>query len=122
VFTKKGGALIPQAILLALVPAICFGVEFAPPPKHVRAPGVAYELRGHVRDYVDAVTDHWLLRAPDANPAMLEMFRDRDKKPYRSLLPWSGEFAGKYLTAGTQVLRLTADDRLRQYLRRFVEQ
>ena len=51
---------------------------------------------------------------------MLDMFADRDKKPPRSLLPWSGEFAGKYLTGAVQVLRLTGDKELKESLSRFV--
>ena len=50
------------------------------------------------------------------------MFRDRDKQPYRDLLPWSGEFAGKYLTASTLMLRLNNDPRLRAHLEKFVQQ
>ena len=48
------------------------------------------------------------------------MFADRDRAPYRDLLPWSGEFAGKYLTGATQVMRATGDARLRDHLQRFV--
>ena len=51
---------------------------------------------------------------------MLAMFRDRDRRPYRDLLPWSGEFAGKYLTGATGVLRLTGDPELKRDLERFV--
>ena len=50
--------------------------------------------------YLRGVTQQWLLVAPDANPAMLEMFRDRDRQPRRAMQPWAGEFAGKYLTGG----------------------
>ena len=63
---------------------------------------------------------NWLLTAPDANPAMLQIFRDRDKKPPRDLVPWAGEFAGKYLISGVQSLRLTKDKRLRARLESFV--
>lgn len=41
--------------------------------------------------------NHWLLTAPVANPAMLQMFRYRDRQPRRALVPWAGEFSGKYL-------------------------
>lgn len=85
-----------------------------------RIPGTEFELRGPVRTHLDAVTREWLLKMPDANPAVLGMFADRDKKPPQSLLPWSGEFAGKYLTGAIQVLRLSGDKELKEYLAKFV--
>jgi DUF1680 family protein len=92
-----------------------------PQPACQRDPGVRIELQGCIRDYIDNITDQWLLIAPQANPAMLEMFRNRDASPQRDLLPWSGEFAGKYLTSAVQVLRLTGDRRLKAWLRQFVK-
>ena len=58
--------------------------------------------------------------SPDANPGMLEMFRDRDRQPLRAMEPWAGEFAGKYLTGAVQVYRVTHDKELRKYLAEFV--
>ena len=52
----------------------------------------------------------------ESNPAMLEMFKDRDRKPLQSLLPWSGEFIGKYLTHCTQLFRSTASTELKPAL------
>ena len=83
-------------------------------------PEPAFVSSGHVADYVRSLVDQWLLVAPVANPAMLEMFRDRDCPPFRDLVPWAGEFAGKYLTGAVQVLRLTGDPRLRAALEQFV--
>lgn len=80
------------------------------------------ELSGPVDQYVRAVVENWLLRVPRDNPAILEMFADRDQRPYRDLLPWSGEFAGKYLTCLSQVLRLSGDKRLEELGKEFVEQ
>ena len=91
------------------------------PPTLSRIPGTRYDLGPPISDYLAGVTDQWLLVAPAANPAMLEMFRDRDRKPYRDLLPWSGEFAGKYLTSAVQILRLTGDPRLKDSLAEFVK-
>jgi DUF1680 family protein len=83
------------------------------------APGLKLAIDGPVGRYLAAVTQNWLLPAPAANPAILAMFADRDRPPYRDLLPWSGEFAGKYLTGATQVLQTTGDPRLREHLERF---
>jgi DUF1680 family protein len=89
-------------------------------PKLNRVEETRFELHGVVGEYLDAVTRNWLLKMPDNNPAVLEMMQDRDKVPHRELLPWSGEFAGKYLTGAVQVLRLTHDPSLKSYLVRFV--
>ncbi|MDB6153083.1 MAG: hypBA [Chthoniobacteraceae bacterium] len=85
-----------------------------------RAPETSSILTGPVGGRVRAVIDNWLLLAPDQNPAMLAMFADRDREPYRSLLPWSGEFAGKYLTACAEVIRLTGDIALKEKVQKFV--
>jgi hypothetical protein len=57
---------------------------------------------------IEANVRHWLLPAPAANPAMLQMFRDRDRAPRRDLVPWAGEFAGKYLIAAVNTCGVTA--------------
>ena len=84
------------------------------------ARGAQYQLRGLVGQRLRNNLDHWLLCAPEANPAMLEMFRDRDRLPRRDLVPWAGEFAGKYLTSAVLALRLSPDERLRAYISVFV--
>ncbi|HCQ02469.1 MAG TPA: hypothetical protein DIT99_18100, partial [Candidatus Latescibacteria bacterium] len=66
-------------------------------------------MDGPLGDYLQGVTEQWLLVAPKANPGMLEMFRDRDASPLRQMVPWAGEFAGKYLTGAVQIMRVTGD-------------
>ena len=90
-------------------------------PACTRPPRVRYQLTGAVGQYLDAVTAQWLLPAPAANPAMLDMFADRDREPYRDQVPWAGEFAGKYLTSAVQILRLTGDRALRRHTAAFVK-
>jgi DUF1680 family protein len=85
-----------------------------------RIHGARFELRGWIADYLGAVGDRWLKVAPFRNPAMLDMFSDRDREPKRVLNPWSGEFAGKYLTSAVQVYRLTGDPFLRELIAGFV--
>jgi uncharacterized protein len=87
-----------------------------------RVPGTKMDIQGVVGQYTRNVTSQWLTIAPHANPGMLEMFRDRDRLPYRDMVPWAGEFAGKYLTGAVQVLRVTGDEKLRSYLKEFVAQ
>lgn len=79
-----------------------------------------YALDGEVGRRLAAVTEQWLLPAPHANPGMLAMFHERDRLPLRNMVPWAGEFAGKYLTHATQILALTRNPRLADHLRWFV--
>jgi uncharacterized protein len=75
-------------------------------------PAAKFEFQGPVGDRIKANVDNWLLRAPAANPGMLEMFRLRDREPVPQLVPWAGEFVGKYLISAVQALRMSDDPRL----------
>ena len=90
-------------------------------PVCVPARGTSYNLQGRVGMYLQNISNHWLKGLVERNPAILEMFSDREKKPARDLLPWSGEFAGKYLTGAIGVLRLREDEQLRGYLDEYVK-
>ena len=61
-------------------------------------PQVEFQLEGEIGRRLKAVTEQWVLPAPHANPGMLAMFHERDRLPLRNMMPWAGEFAGKYLT------------------------
>jgi DUF1680 family protein len=87
-----------------------------------RPSSISFNLRGRIGRYIQRVTDNWLKTVPEANPAILEMFRDRDRLPRRRLMIHSGEFAGKYLTGAVQVLRLTRDSGLYHLLSDFVHE
>lgn len=87
-----------------------------------RPADAAYDIRGWVGGYLEKVTDQWLHPVPAANPGILEMFRDRDRRPLRDMMPWAGEFAGKYLTSAVQILRLTGDPGLRDCICVFVKE
>lgn len=68
------------------------------------------------------LTRNWLIGLPENNPAILDIFRERDLLPYRDLLPWSGEFAGKYITGAYYIYRLTLDQELYAYILKFIDQ
>lgn len=65
--------------------------------------------------------DNWLIQVPYNNPGMFEMFRRRDVKPHQLLVPWYGEFPGKYLTSAVLCYRLGRDQRLLDAIRYAVE-
>ena len=90
-------------------------------PRCDRIAGARFQLRGPVQSYISGVSDQWLKVAPLSNPAMLEMFRDRDRKPLRDMVPWAGEFAGKHLVSAVQVWRVTGDESLKSSIVDFVQ-
>ncbi|MBY0586478.1 glycoside hydrolase family 127 protein [bacterium] len=75
-------------------------------------PAIKMSLAGPVGERVAANVERWILEAPRANPGMLEMFRVRDREPVPQLVPWAGEFVGKYLISAVQAMRMSSDPRL----------
>lgn len=107
------------AAALAVAAAAADGVPVAPAMERVHA--VQYRLRGVLGDRLRANLEAWVLRAPGANPGMIEILRRRDRAwPYPDLVPWAGEFPGKFLTAAVPMRRLVEDPRLDEFLGDFV--
>lgn len=71
-----------------------------------------FQFTGPVGERLQANVDQWLLCAPQSNPGMLEMFRVRDRQPTPQLVPWAGEFVGKYLISAVQALRMSENPQL----------
>jgi uncharacterized protein len=118
----KSSILVAGAHCLGVPSLELFAQPTGTPPTCERIPGTAFQLVGPIRDYLSGVTSQWLLPAPASNPAMLEIFRDRDRKPLRDMVPWAGEFAGKHLVSSVQVWRVTGDSALRETVATFVKQ
>src|SRR2546426_1116583 len=53
--------------------------------------GAVFRFEGVLGRRIVANVDQWLLRVPQANPGLLEMFRLRDRQPVPNLVPWAGE-------------------------------
>jgi uncharacterized protein len=85
-------------------------------------PETVFALGGEIGRRLEAVTRQWILPAPYANPGMLEMFRQRERTPAHDMVPWAGEFAGKYLTHAVQIWRLTRDAELGAQIGWFVNE
>lgn len=83
-------------------------------PRDLATPRLRIDLEGPMAVRLDGIVRNWLIPAPDANPAMLEMMRLRDRKPpYENPVPWAGEFVGKYLTSCVLACRMSKDPLLR---------
>jgi uncharacterized protein len=83
-------------------------------------PGAAFRFTGVMGDRIEANLRNWLLPAPAANPGMLEMFRVRDRSPRPDLVPWAGEFVGKYLISAIQSLSLADAPELEKQVSRVI--
>ncbi|MEN6536046.1 MAG: beta-L-arabinofuranosidase domain-containing protein [Bryobacteraceae bacterium] len=77
-----------------------------------------FEFGGVVGTRLKANLENWELRAPVSNPALVQMFYDRDRKPSRNLLPWSGEFIGKYLCSSILSYRALRNPRQKRMIDR----
>jgi hypothetical protein len=85
------------------------------------ASAAAFGLEGYLRDRVQRVIQRYFLETPESSPAILQVLLDRDKLPVRDpLVPWAGEFAGKYLTGAQLTWRLTHDPQLKETIDGFV--
>jgi DUF1680 family protein len=84
-------------------------------------PGIRMNLEGVVGQRVAANEAQWLLTCPRANPGLLEMFQLRDREPTPQLVPWAGEFVGKYLISAIQALRMTQEARLEATVREIID-
>ncbi len=85
-------------------------------------PETKYEISGIMGGYLSAITQNWLMVAPDIHPEMLNNIRIREEESHPFLVPWAGEFYGKYLTGAVQTYRLTRDPKLKSYLQKFVDE
>lgn len=85
-------------------------------------PALHMQMQDAVGRLVDNVIDNWLIGIRQSNPAILDMLKDPDQKPGRHLLPWSGEFAGKYVTCSVLLWRLTRNEKLYAYLKGFISE
>jgi len=80
------------------------------------------KLHGETGKLIDNIIDKWIIGLRETNPAIIDMFADRDIKPYRNLLPWSGEFAGKYITGAYFCYKLTGNRDLYDYITNFIDE
>ena len=83
-------------------------------------PKAPFRFNGVLGQRAKGCVENWLLVTPAKNPGMLEMFADRESNKEGGgsdphlLVPWAGEFAGKYLTSAVLAMHTRDDPRLRR--------
>ncbi len=111
---------VPMAFMLLLTADFSSAAEGAAPvpDKGLLAldaiPGARFAFGDPLAERIELNVDNWLTCAPEANPGMLAMFKVRDRAPVPELVPWAGEFVGKYLISAVQALSMSDDTRLRE--------
>ena len=75
-----------------------------------------WEFGGELGRRIDRNIENWILRMPDANPGLLDMFRRRDRRqPFAEHTPWAGEFAGKLLVHACQLAMFSSQEKQNPY-------
>ena len=107
--------------LLAQISPQKAAITLAKPSSFSTPDQVRLTFDGIVGERLKVNLENWELKAPDANPALVEMFFDRERKPSRKPLPWSGEFIGKYLCQSILSYRILKDPRQKELIRKLTE-
>ena len=110
------GPRLTCVVILAAAAAAALGADAGGRLKMDRLHGGNFRFGGVLGRRIDANVAKWLIPAPQANPGLLDMFARRDSGKPVKLVPWAGEFVGKYLISGVQALRMSDDARLRETL------
>lgn len=89
-------------------------VKYRVEPQLERINSVSFRLEGRQKTFQDSIVTNWLVGLNLRNPYMTGMFEEVNKDKNKNLLPWSGEFAGKYLTGAVAMYRLRPTPQLKQ--------
>lgn len=120
-----GVVILGGGVLLAVSPAeneaLADPIEERGKVALDQIPAATFRFGGLVGDRVKANVENWLIVAPKNNPGLLDMFARRDSGEKPDLVPWAGEFVGKYLISGVQAMRMSDDPRLRETLQGVVD-
>jgi uncharacterized protein len=91
-------------------------------------PTAKFSFGGPLGQRVKADVENWLLVTPAKNPGLLDVFVNRESNVERDvrdnpkyLVPWAGEFVGKYLTSAVLAMRMSDDPRLRETVAKVID-
>lgn len=113
---------LTAAVVLLLATQVALGQSAKGPLRADFDPQAHFQFGGPVGQRVEANTTGWLVRMPQADPGLLGMFALRDRQPTPQLVPWAGEFVGKYLISAIQALRMNDDPQLEETVQAVVRE
>lgn len=79
-------------------------------------------LKGETGQLAEALVNEWMLNIRKSDAPILDMYRDREIGIDWKIYPWSGEFAGKYLTSAYYIYKLTRSQKLYDYCIGFIDE
>ena len=116
--------------ILSIAPTSAGPISDAGAVKLDNIPGGKFKFDGILGQRVKADIENWLLVTPTKNPGLLGMFIVRESNFEHwdgnvsnnlNMVPWAGEFVGKYLISSVQALRMSDDPRLRETVSKVVD-
>ncbi len=84
------------------------------------SPRDRFILKGAMGERYNKCLNEWLLHAPYDNPGMLELYSLRNAE-HETIVPWYGEFSGKYLTSAALAYAMMPDQRLKKVIEYVVD-
>lgn len=79
-------------------------------------------ITGQTGRLADNLIDAWMADMAEKYPEIMEIYRDREIGVDWKLFPWSGEFAGKYLTSAFYIYKLTRSQELYESCVEFIDE
>jgi len=71
-----------------------------------------YSFKGFVGKRIKVVEKEWLLKFIKYNPAIFQIFKDKERKKRYPLDAWSGEYPGKFLTGLTYFFNISNNPKI----------
>lgn len=84
--------------------------------------GLRIDFSGFVGNRLKINIKEWLLKAVDDNPAIIDMFKYKEKEFFLNLDIWSGEYLGKFLISLVLCWKVNKNDKLEKLIQKLINE
>ena len=91
-------------------------------PRYRKPSKLKFNLEGFIGGRLKANEEEWLLKAIDANPAIINIFHQRDLKPSLNIDVHSGEYPGKFLTGAVLCWNISHSNYLKIVIEKLIKE